>query len=189
MAEYYIENGIGKELTEDELMEKLKECEDANLIPFGTNSQTIANMCMCDKESCQLLRNLRKFDKPAREVHAAFSAAIDAKLCNGCKKCTKKCQIDAIFATDVKAGKKTKIHEIDPDRCIGCGLCVSVCKQQAISMQPKEVLPVVPESPLAMCISMAKERGQLQGYVPYSVVKWLLKLKLGKETADKVINM
>ena len=189
MAEYYIENSIGKELTEDELMEKLTECEDANLVPFGTNSQTIANMCMCDKDTCQLFRNLCKFEKPAQEVHAAFSATIDAESCNGCKKCTKKCQIDAIVATDVQAGKKTKIHEIDPDRCIGCGLCVAVCPEQAISMQSKEVLPDVPENPIAMNISMAKERGQLQGFVPYSVVKWLLKWKLGKETADKVINM
>ena len=42
---------------------------------------------------------------------------------------------------------------------------------------------------LAGAISKAKERGQLQGFVPFSVVKWLLKWKLGKETANKVINM
>jgi ferredoxin len=191
VAQYYIDNGIGRELTEDELMEKLAECEKASLVPFGTNSQSIVNMCMCDKDSCQIFRHLRMLEKPAEEVHAAFSAAIDANLCNGCKKCTAKCQIDAIVATavQVQAGKKPKIHAIDPDRCIGCGLCVGVCPQQAISMQPRDVLPDVPENALAMNIAMAKERGQLQGYVPYSIVKWLLKLKLGKETADKVINM
>ena len=191
VAQYYIDNGIGRELTEDELMEKLAECEKASLVPFGTNSQSIVNMCMCDKDSCQIFRHLRMLEKPAEEVHAAFSAAIDANLCNGCKKCTAKCQIDAIVATavQVQAGKKPKIHAIDPDRCIGCGLCVGVCPQQAISMQPRDVLPDVPENAMAMNIAMAKERGQLQGYVPYSIVKWLLKLKLGKETADKVINM
>lgn len=191
VARYYIENGIGKELTEDELMAKLTECEKASLVPFGTNSQSIVNMCMCDKDSCQIFRHLRMLEKPAREVHAAFSAAIDAKLCNGCQKCTKKCQIDAIVATDVQVqtGKKAKIHEVDPDRCIGCGLCVTACPEQAISMQPKEVLPNVPENALAMNIAMAKERRQLQGFIPYGVVKWLLKLKLGKETANKVINM
>ena len=189
VAQYYIENGIGKELSEDELMEKLTECEKASLVPFSTNSQKIVNMCMCDKDSCQIFRHLRLLEKPAQEVHAAFFATIDAGLCNGCKKCIKKCQIDAIFATDAQAGKKAKIHEVKPDRCIGCGLCVSVCKQQAISMQPKEVLPDVPENALAMNIALSKERGQLQGYVPYGLVKWLLKLKLGKETADKVINM
>jgi Na+-translocating ferredoxin:NAD+ oxidoreductase RNF subunit RnfB len=161
VAQYYIENGIGKELTEAELMEKLIECEKASLVPFSTNSQTIVNMCMCDKDSCQLLRNLRKFEKPAREVHAAFSATIDAELCNGCKKCTKKCQIDAIFATGVQIGKKTKIHAIDPDRCIGCGLCVSVCPVNAISMQPKAELPDVPENALVMNMRIAQERAEL----------------------------
>jgi len=191
VARYYIENGIGRELTEDELMEKLAECEKASLVPFGTNSRSIVNMCMCDKDSCQIFRHLRMLEKPAREVHAAFSAAIDAKLCNECKKCTQKCQIDAIVATDVQVqtGKKAKIHKVDPDRCIGCGLCVTVCPEQAISMQPKEVLPDVPENALAMNIAMAKERRQLQGFIPYGVVKMLLKLKLGKETANKVINM
>lgn len=191
VARYYIENGIGRELTEDELMEKLTECQKASLVPFGTNSQSIVNMCMCDKDSCQIFRHLRMLEKPAREVHAAFSAAIDAKLCNGCKKCTKKCQIDAIVVTDVlfQTGKKAKIHEVNLDRCIGCGLCVTVCPEQAISMQPKEVLPDVPENALAMNIAMAKERRQLQGFIPYGVVKWFLKLKLGEETANKVINM
>jgi electron transport complex protein RnfB len=189
MAEYYIDNGIGKELTEDELMEKLTECEKANLVPFSTNSKTIANMCMCDKDFCQLFRNLRKIEKPAQEVHAAFSVKIEAELCNGCKKCTSKCQIDAIIATDIQAAKKTKIHEIDPNRCIGCGLCVAACSQQAISMQLKDVLPDVPENPVAMYHSMAKERGQLQGFIPFNMLKWLLKWKLGKETANKVINM
>ena len=161
VAQYYIENGIGKELTEGELMEKLTECEKASLVPFSTNSQTIVNMCMCDKDSCQLMRNLRKFEKPAEEVHAAFLAAIDADLCNGCKKCTRKCQIDAIFATDVHAGKKTKIHEVDRDRCIGCGLCVSVCPEKAISMQPRAEVPSVPENALAMNMLIAQERAEL----------------------------
>ena len=176
IARYYIENGIGKELNEDDLMAKLTECEKASLVPFGTNSQSIVNMCMCDKDSCQIFRHLRMLEKPAREVHSAFSAAIDVTLCNGCQKCTKKCQIDAIGATDT--GKKAKINEVNPDRCIGCGLCVTVCPKQAISMQPKDELPNVPVNALAMNIAIAKERGHLQGFIPYGVVKLLLKLKL-----------
>ena len=34
VAQYYIDNGIGRELTEDELMEKLAECEKASLGTF-----------------------------------------------------------------------------------------------------------------------------------------------------------
>lgn len=161
VAQYYIENGIGKPLTEEELMAKLTECEDASLVPFGTNSKEISNMCMCDKDSCQLLRNLRKFDKPATEVHAACYAVIDPELCNGCMKCTKKCQIDAIVSPEGQEDKKVKIHSVNQDRCIGCGLCVSVCKQGAITMTAKEIMPVVPDNTIAMNIQIAKERAAL----------------------------
>ena len=45
-------------------------------------------------------------------------------------------------------------------RCIGCGLCVGVCPQQAISMQPRDVLPDVPENALAMNIAHAQRIGK-----------------------------
>ncbi len=161
VAQYYIENGIGKALTGDQLMEKIDECEAASLVPFSTNSKEIVNMCMCDKESCQLFRNLGKFPKPAEEVHAAFHAAIDTHACIGCKKCAEKCQIDAIVQTDVPATKKTFAQQVDTDRCIGCGLCVGTCPQNAISMVENEVFPDVPD--IEMSVRMAKERMALAG--------------------------
>jgi len=158
VAQYYIENGIGKPLTQNQLMEKIDECEAANLVPFSTNSKEIVNMCMCDKDSCQLFRNLGKFPKPAEEVHAAFHAAIDADACIGCKKCSKKCQIDAIFQTDIPATKKTFVQRVDIDRCIGCGLCVGTCPQSAITMVENAVFPDVPDNAIEMSVRMAKER-------------------------------
>ena len=161
VARYYIDNGIGTELTGDELMEKLAECEKASLVPFSTNSKKIINMCMCDGESCQLLRNLRKFKKPALEVHAAFSAVINEHACNGCKKCTRRCQIEAIAARADQIDKKAKIHIIDQDRCIGCGLCVSICPQEAITLQARDELPDVPKNPVEMSMRIIQERTEL----------------------------
>jgi hypothetical protein len=34
---------------------------------------------------------------------------------------------------------------------------------------------------------MAKERRQLNGLLPYGVVKWLLRFKLGKEAANEFL--
>ena len=161
VAQYYIENGIGKALTEDELMAKLTECEEASLVPFSSNSKDISNMCMCDKDACQLLRNLGKFNKPATEVHAACYSVINEELCNGCKKCAKKCQIDAIYTHEDQADKKAKIHSVNLDRCICCGLCVSVCPQDAIVMNVKDIMPDVPDNTIAMNMQIAKERAEL----------------------------
>ena len=158
VAQYYIDNGIGKALTPDELMDKIDACEAANLVPFSTNSKDIVNMCMCDKDACQLFRNLRKFPKPAKEVHAAFHARIHREACIGCGKCIKKCQIDAIVPTEIPATKKTFVQQVDNDRCIGCGLCVGACKQGALAMVENKTQPDVPENAVDMSVRMAKER-------------------------------
>jgi ferredoxin len=98
--------------------------------------------------------------------------------------------MDAIFISGYKEGKKkTPVFSINEDSCIGCGLCVTTCAPGAMQLVDKKAPLDVPETYLALNLALAKERGQLQGYVPYGVVKWLLKLKLGRETADKVINM
>ncbi len=161
VAKYYIQNGIGRELTHDQLMDKLDECEDAALIPFSTNSKQISNMCMCDKDACQVMRIISKCPKPAEEVHSAFFAHIDEESCTGCGKCVKRCQIDAVKEVQAAEGAKQRKYFIDLDRCIGCGLCVSVCHTGAVTLKGKEVLDDVPENVMDMNIRMAKERTKL----------------------------
>lgn len=162
VAQYYIHNGIGKELTEEQLIQKLAECEDASLVPLSTNAKNPVNMCMCDRDSCQLFRYLRKFEKPAEQIHSSFFAEIDTASCIGCGKCTPRCQIDAITATDEKTAKGKNIFSVSRDRCIGCGLCVKACPTGAISMALKENLPQVPENAADMNIRIAQERAALK---------------------------
>jgi ferredoxin len=46
--------------------------------------------------------------------------------CTGCLACIKACPADAI------AGEKEQQHTIDPEKCIKCGACRSVCKYDAV---------------------------------------------------------
>jgi NADH:ubiquinone oxidoreductase subunit F (NADH-binding)/(2Fe-2S) ferredoxin/Pyruvate/2-oxoacid:ferredoxin oxidoreductase delta subunit len=55
-----------------------------------------------------------------------FAYEIDENLCNGCTLCAVKCPENAV------SGKKKNPHTIDIEICIKCGICFSLCKQEAI---------------------------------------------------------
>jgi len=43
------------------------------------------------------------------------------KACTGCTACVRKCPVGAI------TGERKKVHKIDPDLCIDCGVCGRIC--------------------------------------------------------------
>ena len=47
---------------------------------------------------------------------------------------------------------------VDPDRCIGCGVCAVACKEQAIRLSPKPKQTVPPRSANALYQKMMIER-------------------------------
>ncbi len=60
------------------------------------------------------------------EQHCDSKPFVDAKLCVGCRLCSKIC---AHGAQDFSSGKAV----IDHNKCVGCGQCVSICPKDAIS--------------------------------------------------------
>jgi len=66
---------------------------------------------------------------PAGVCKALFQYAIDEATCNGCHLCALKCPQAAI------SGEKKKIHAINQDKCIKCGICYDACKFNAIVIQ------------------------------------------------------
>lgn len=65
---------------------------------------------------------------PAGVCRELLHYEIDADLCRGCTLCMKNCPADAIM------GKLKTPHYIIPDKCIGCGTCVDVCKFGAVTV-------------------------------------------------------
>jgi len=58
---------------------------------------------------------------PALVCKALISYVIDSELCGGCTVCAKKCPSNAI------RGEAREVHSIDQNKCIKCGICITVC--------------------------------------------------------------
>ena len=65
---------------------------------------------------------------PAHECRELISYSIDSDKCRGCTLCAKKCPAKAISG-EVKAP-----HAIDPEVCIKCGQCATVCRFGAVKV-------------------------------------------------------
>ncbi|OGO16405.1 MAG: NADH dehydrogenase [Chloroflexi bacterium RBG_16_48_8] len=63
---------------------------------------------------------------PAKVCKGLITYAIVAENCPGCMVCLRNCPSGAI------TGAKQEVHVIDPELCNRCGLCMSLCKFDAI---------------------------------------------------------
>ena len=151
-ADFYLENGLAREIDQQEALRILEVGRQAGLVLQPGNAQKPASMCMCCGCCCQILRNLKRMEKPSHMVHTNFVATVNPEACTGCGVCRDRCHMEAITVDDVA--------RVDPERCIGCGVCVPGCEFEAISMQAKDAQEVYepPKNVIETYMSMAQER-------------------------------
>ncbi len=151
-AQYYIENGIGRKISLEECLAILDQAEEQALVLAPTNSQDISNICCCCGDSCNMLRGLKLFERPADHALSSFQACIDAQICSACGTCLDRCQMEAIW-------EKEDYMEVDLDRCIGCGLCIPTCPEDAVRLTAKPGAKEPPANFVEMQMKIAAERG------------------------------
>ena len=151
-ADFYVENGLGREIAQQEAMDIVDQGRKAGLVLQPSNAQKPVAMCLCCGCCCQILRNVKRMDRPSRLVHTNFQAQVDPEACTGCGVCEGLCPMQAITCEET-AG-------IDPDRCIGCGVCVSGCELGALHLGPREGETVYepPRNVVETYMNMARER-------------------------------
>jgi NAD-dependent dihydropyrimidine dehydrogenase PreA subunit len=133
----------GRVITRDEAYKLLDECEENGLVHLTSNFQNgrfyICNCCGC---CCGVLRGINDLGIPATQViNSQFYAEIDSEECTECGICAEeRCQVNAIDEDDDGA------YVIAPEKCIGCGLCITECPTEAIKLvrRPAEEIDVPP---------------------------------------------
>jgi ferredoxin len=87
-----------------------------------------------------------------------FRVTVQQSTCTGCGLCVKRCPMGALHLTDAPAvkGRKTtvtgkdgrqreltnkagKVAELNPERCIGCGVCAYKCQSQSLTLARNQV--------------------------------------------------
>jgi Fe-S-cluster-containing hydrogenase component 2/DNA-binding Lrp family transcriptional regulator len=155
-AAYYQRNGLGREIDRQEVLDILKRAEQAGLVLQPTNAKEIINICCCCGDCCGVLRNLSAYPKPASLVASSFFAVVNTETCEGCRVCEDRCQMAAVHHVGGKAS-------IDRDRCIGCGLCVSTCPTESMTLarKPESDQPDVPKDLTRAFLELGRARGKL----------------------------
>ncbi|MEW6555228.1 MAG: 4Fe-4S binding protein [Actinomycetota bacterium] len=130
-AEYYIENGIGREISAEEAIAILEEADRSGLVHAGVNTRHLSNICNCCPCCCASMKGMVQRGMERRcFMNALFEAVVDWDSCTGCGDCTERCPVGAVVVEERAS--------VDRDRCLGCGLCAGSCPTMAISMSLRE---------------------------------------------------
>lgn len=157
VAQTFLRNGVGREITLDESISILELNQKEGLVLQPSNTEKAEFICSCCGCCCGMLGMHKKLPKPVDFWASNFYAVVDTDVCDGCGNCEKRCQVGA-----ARVSEKTQQSSIDLNRCIGCGLCIPTCPQKAISLQkkPTEVRPPQTKEELYDII-MSHKKGRL----------------------------
>jgi Na+-translocating ferredoxin:NAD+ oxidoreductase subunit B len=157
MAQYYLDNQMGRRIDTNEAIQILSDAQAAGLVTQPATAQNPGGMCNCCGDCCGVLRALNQHPRPADLVFSNYVAMMDQELCTGCQSCIDRCQMSALVMNDQDRA------DINPERCIGCGLCVTTCPSGALSLKLKggDQFRVPPVTGSDQMMAMAKERGLL----------------------------
>ncbi len=163
-AQFYVDKGMARFITQEEALRIIDKCDEDGLVPQPFVSQDAGGLCNCCGDCCGILRAIKMDPKPAEKVITNYFAAVDASACSACETCVSRCQMEAIKVGD-------DVAVVDRDRCIGCGLCVTTCPSEALSLQskPESDRKEPPATGRDFVMQLASLRGK--SLIPLSVTK------------------
>jgi ferredoxin len=119
---------VDRALTKEEALQILIDAQEAGLVHTTGNYQSNNYICNCCTCSCGVLRSVAEFNNITGIAKSDFLAVVDEDHCTACGDCFERCQFNAINVNGT-------VCEIDAILCVGCGLCVPVCPDDALVLE------------------------------------------------------
>jgi len=130
-ADYYIDLGMGRRITQEEALEILDISEAAGLVHQFADSHDPGAICNCCPDCCGGLRILKMLPNAAELAITNHFAQVDTGSCDGCETCVERCPMEAISLN------QDQVADINLEMCIGCGLCARACPAEALMLVSK----------------------------------------------------
>ena len=137
LAQITNKQGVGREVTLDELMEIMERAEKEGLVHQTFNMQDTATfICNCCSCCCGFLKSVKEQSNYGAITKSNFDPIIDRDLCTLCETCMKMCPMNAIYHHWPHREDLTDdFMNIRLELCIGCGVCASNCPSKAITLK------------------------------------------------------
>lgn len=139
MAEFYLENGIAREITLDEVLAILKRSAERGMIIQCVYSKNSEIVCSCHVDGCGILQAAKLFGGPATKNISHYNLEQKQEVCISCGSCVQRCPMHAIAMNEEN-------KPVADSTCVSCGQCVTVCPVQAKVLVKKEEVEELPES-------------------------------------------
>lgn len=133
MAEYYIENGLGRRVSLEECLEAAHEAiEVHDLVPQLYYDRNPEVMCFCRPDFCLVLSAVKATGGLAMSMSrvSMYRVRYDAGACLSCGACVDRCPMCALSIDPAGA-------VVLSQTCVGCGQCVPVCPVGARVLEEK----------------------------------------------------
>lgn len=132
LADYLIDQGIGRKITKEKALEIMRKSEEAGLVHLVDNAREgIKHTCNCCGCCCWSVGTIRRRKIPRDVLMATyFLRETDQERCTGCGACVEICPVQVIrMEGDFPA--------VDQEWCIGCGVCAVPCPTGAVKLVRK----------------------------------------------------
>ena len=146
-AEFYIENGIGRQINQEEALALIKRSVDAGMVIQCCYSKESEVICSCHGDCCAILGSYVALAPVADQYNvwtniSHYSLKHDKDACIKCGSCAERCPLFAITMDD-------EGYPTVGMNCVRCGQCGTVCPQGARTLMQKDI-ESIPELPQTM---------------------------------------